>query len=299
MANKIRRGDQINWNQVFYFSEIAAAGSVKTAAEKLGLSPSTLSEHLGQLEQDLNVKLFQRQHRKLILTDEGARLFHSARQMFESGKRFIDVVSPTPLGCYPVSIGLVPGPSYAFAHGIIRKYISSHGDVSAHVLRYQHDEMETALLEAKLDFGFTDRRSERRNIIQSMVVASDLRFFVSSRLPKRDIRDHLKELPLVICRSERRVPSAIEEVLDSLDLVPKNIIVSEYPSLVESFCREEAGVAVLGKKHFENDAGVTMLKLPRDFPDLTERLYVTWATDGENLEAIRRLKPLLGQTVCD
>jgi DNA-binding transcriptional LysR family regulator len=88
MNGIINRADQINWNQVFYFSEIAAAGSVKNAAEKLGLSPSTLSEHLGQLEHDLNIKLFQRQHRKLILTDEGARLFHSAREMFESGKTF-------------------------------------------------------------------------------------------------------------------------------------------------------------------------------------------------------------------
>lgn len=293
MPEKPRRGDQINWNQVFYFSEIAAAASVKAAAEKLGLSPSTLSEHLSQLEQDLNVKLFQRQHRRISLTEEGARLFHSARAMFESGKRFIDVISPTPLGSYPIAIGLVSGSSYSFAHRVIRDFILQNNDVSVHVLRYQHAEMEVALLESKLDFGFSDRRSERKDIVQVSVVASELSFFASSTLPKRDLRDHLRVLPLVICRAERRVPSAVEEVLDSLDLTPKNIIVSEYPSLVESLCREGAAVAVLGRLHFENDTSVTMLQLPQDFPCLTERLYATWVATCENMEAVRRLRPLL------
>lgn len=295
MVNKIRRGDHINWNQVFYFSEIAAASSIKGAAEKLNLSPSTLSEHLGQLEMDLNVKLFHRQHRKLMLTREGARLYHSARQMFESGKRFIDVISPTPLGCYPISIGLVPGSSYAFAHSIISDYVLRHEDVSAHILRYKHDEMETALLESKLDFGFTDRRSERRNIVQTPVVATELRFFVSADLPKRDLKDHLTRLPLVVCRSERSGPSLVEEVLENLDMKPKSIIVSEFPSLVENLCRKGAGVAVLGRLHLERDPTVAILQLPKDFPDLTERLYATWVSDGENLEAVRRLLPLLGQ----
>jgi DNA-binding transcriptional LysR family regulator len=193
-------------------------------------------------------------------------------------------------------VGIVPGSAYAFAHRIIGEYIKAHGDVSAQILRYQHDELENALLEAKLDFGFTDRRSERKEIVQSTVMNSELRFFVSNKLPKRYLREFLEEMPLVICRSERRVPSAIEEFLDSLDLTPKNVIVSEYPSLVESLCREGAGVSVLGRLHFENDPSVQMLRLPRDFPNLTEKLYVTWASYGENSEAIKRLKPFLAQS---
>lgn len=297
MGSNVERGDQINWNQVFYFSEIAAAGSVKNAAEKLGLSPSTLSEHLSQLEYDLGIKLFQRHHRKLSLTVEGAQLFHSARDMFESGKRFIDVISPAPLGCYPISVGIVPGAAYAFAHRVIGEFVKYHSNVSAQILRYQHDELENALLEAKIDFGFTDRRSDRKDIVQSTVMTSELRFYVRSDLPQKSLRDFLEEMPLVICRSERRVPSAIEEFLDSIDLAPKNIIVSEYPSLVESLCRDGAGVSVLGRLHFENDKSVQMLRMPKDFPNLVDKLYVTWASYGEKSEAIKRLKLVLASKI--
>ena len=46
-------------------------------------------------------------------------------------------------------------------------------------------------------------------------------------------------------------------------------------------------------RRLENDPSVRMRRLPPDFPSLTEKLYATWVSDGENLEAIRRLKPLL------
>lgn len=294
MAVQAKRGDQINWNQVFYFSEIAAAGSVKDAAEKLGLSPSTLSEHLGQLELDLDIKLFQRQHRKLTLTKEGAQLFHSAREMFVSGKRFIEIISPVQANASPISIGIVPGSAYTFAHRIIGAFIKQN-DLAVNILRFQHDELENALLEAKVEFGFTDRRSNRKDIVQSTVMTSELRFFVSSKLPRKSLKDFLKELPLVICRSESGVPSAIEAFLETLGLSPKNVIVSEFPSLVESLCREGSGISVLGRRHFESDRSVQMLALPRSFPELTEKLYVTWAIYGEKSEAIKKLKPLLIQ----
>ncbi|MBC7658540.1 MAG: LysR family transcriptional regulator [Chitinophagaceae bacterium] len=293
MEGKLNRGDQINWNQVFYFSEIAALGSVKAAGEKLGLSPSTLSAHLSQLEADLNIKLFDRQHRKIVLTPEGARLFSSAKHMFETGKRFIDLISPTSLGCYPISIGIVPGSSYSFAHGIIQDYIKSYENVSTNVLQFQHDDLESALLEAKLDFGFTDQKSERKNIVQVTVEASDLNFFVSSKLPRLDLKEHLEIRPLVICRSHRKGPSASEEVLESMDIPFKNLIVSEYPSLVESLCREGTCVAILGRRHFEDDPSVRMLRLPSEFPKFSEKLFATWHIDGENSEAIKRLKKIL------
>jgi DNA-binding transcriptional LysR family regulator len=296
MSEKIKRGDQINWNQVFYFSEIAAAGSIKDAAEKLGLTSSTLSAHLSQLESDLNIKLFQREHRKLTLTSDGASLFQSARQMFESGKRFIDVISPRSLGCYPVSIGIVPGASYAFAHNIIKKYIFVHGGTSLNVLRIQHDEIEPSLLQSKIDFGFTERKSDNPEIRQKSVVASDLSFFVSSHLPQKSLRQHLQKMPMVICRSERRVPSAVEEVLECLDLSPRNIIISEYPSLVEFLCRQGTAVGVLGALHFADEPGVRKLSLPKDFPSLKERLYATWAAGTENLQAIQSLIGILEET---
>lgn len=294
MPGRHERSNHINWNQVFYFSQIAETGSMKAAAERLGLSSSTLSEHLSQLEADLHLKLFQRQHRKLALTSEGARLFQYARQMFETGRRFIDVIAPTPLGNHPICVGMVPGSSFGFAYSILHRYLAEYQDLSLTVTCMRHERLETALLEARVDFGFTDRRSERRDIVQSQIASSELGFFISSRVPNRSLNEHLESMPLVLCQSDRLGPSVIEEVLDSLDIHSKRIVVAEYPSFVKYLCQEGLGIAVLGKGHFINGPSMKMLELPAEFPALVERLYLTWAADAGNAEAVIRLKPLLG-----
>jgi DNA-binding transcriptional LysR family regulator len=160
-------------------------------------------------------------------------------------------------------------------------------------LRHEHEEIEQALLASKLDFGFTDRRSARRDLVQVRVVDTDLRFFVGSKLARRSLRDLLANLPLTLCRTERRANSAVEEVLESLGLTPRAMIISEFPSLVEGLCREGVAVAVVGRLHFEADPQVTMLRLPREFPNLSERLYAMWPVSGENSQAVRRLRQVL------
>jgi len=292
-GNTPRRGDFINWNQVFYFSEIASLGSIKEAAEKLNLSPSTLSEHLSQLEHNLDLRLFHRQHRKLQLTEEGAQLFHHAKQMFESGKRFMDVISPLQLGCYPISIGIVAGASYVYAYKIVGEYIARSTGVSANLFHFDNDTLERALIDAKLDFGFTDQRTERRNIVQTSIGSSPLRFFVSTKHAHRGFSELVKSMPLLICRSGPKNSSIVEKLLEQLNLPPKGIIASEYPGLIEDLCRQGVGIAVLSRAHFDDSSGLRMLRPNIDLPPLSENLFVTWTTSAENSEAIRHLRLIL------
>ena len=58
----------INYHHLYYFKAIAEKGSVSKAASKLRLGQPTLSAQLRQFEEALGVQLFERQHKKLILT---------------------------------------------------------------------------------------------------------------------------------------------------------------------------------------------------------------------------------------
>ena len=59
-----------------YFLTVAREGSISRAAEKLYLSQPYLSQCIGRLEQELQMKLFDRSHTPLVLTDAG-RLYLS------------------------------------------------------------------------------------------------------------------------------------------------------------------------------------------------------------------------------
>lgn len=75
----------INYHHLYYFMTIAELNSISKAAEKLLLGQPTLSAQLKQFEDHLGVQLFERQHKKLILTEHGALALEYARNIFKLG----------------------------------------------------------------------------------------------------------------------------------------------------------------------------------------------------------------------
>jgi LysR family transcriptional regulator, transcriptional activator of nhaA len=82
----------INYHHLFYFKTIAEEGTVSKAAEKLRLGQPTLSAQLKQFEDSLGVKLFERQHRKLILTEQGKVALDYSRNIFRMGSEMYEVL---------------------------------------------------------------------------------------------------------------------------------------------------------------------------------------------------------------
>lgn len=65
------------------FVAVATAGTVTAAAERLGLSPATVSEQIRALETSLEVSLFDRRPTGMALTERGKLLLPEARRLLE------------------------------------------------------------------------------------------------------------------------------------------------------------------------------------------------------------------------
>src|SRR6185437_2160385 len=68
------------------FAKVVEAGSFRSAANALKLSPSVVSHHVAQLEERLGVALLYRSTRQLSLTSEGEKLFNSAKTMLSAAE---------------------------------------------------------------------------------------------------------------------------------------------------------------------------------------------------------------------
>ena len=82
----------INYHHLFYFKTIAEEGSVSKAAQKLRLGQPTLSAQLKQFEDTLGVTLFDRQHKKLILTEQGKVALDYSKNIFRMGSEMYEVL---------------------------------------------------------------------------------------------------------------------------------------------------------------------------------------------------------------
>lgn len=79
--------------QIAIFAKTVDHGSFRGAAKALRLSPSVVSHHVSQLEDNLGVALIYRSTRKLSLTPDGERLLLSARAMVAAAEQGLQEVS--------------------------------------------------------------------------------------------------------------------------------------------------------------------------------------------------------------
>lgn len=88
----------LNYQHLLYFWTVVRAGTVLAASEQLGLSPSTISEQLRTLEENLGEKLLRRSGRNLVPTDTGVIVFRYADEIFATGRELLDTVKGRPTG---------------------------------------------------------------------------------------------------------------------------------------------------------------------------------------------------------
>lgn len=78
----IRTSSSMDWDKLRVFHTVAEAGSFTHAGELLNLSQSAVSRQISGLEESLNVSLFHRHARGLILTEQGELLFRTVHEVF-------------------------------------------------------------------------------------------------------------------------------------------------------------------------------------------------------------------------
>ena len=84
---------QVNYNHLHYFWMVAREGSITRAAERLHVTPQTISGQIRALEQGVGTRLFAKNGRHLALTDTGRVVMGFASQMFQLGEQLKDVLS--------------------------------------------------------------------------------------------------------------------------------------------------------------------------------------------------------------
>lgn len=82
----------LNYKHLHYFLSVARAGGVVRAAERLHLTPQTLSGQISQFEERLGVALFQRVGRRLELTDAGKLALSYSEEIFQTGAELEDLL---------------------------------------------------------------------------------------------------------------------------------------------------------------------------------------------------------------
>ncbi|WP_245958120.1 LysR family transcriptional regulator [Roseimicrobium gellanilyticum] len=97
----------LNYHHLRYFWSVAREGSMRVAAEKLGVSQPSISAQIHLLEESLGAELFRKKGRSLILTDTGRVVYNYAEEIFALGRDLLGAVRHGPVSrLAPFHVGL-------------------------------------------------------------------------------------------------------------------------------------------------------------------------------------------------
>lgn len=82
----------LNFKHLYYFMVVARSGGVIRAAERLNLTPQTLSGQLSQFEERVGAQLFHRIGRRLELSETGKLALSYAEEIFQAGSELEELL---------------------------------------------------------------------------------------------------------------------------------------------------------------------------------------------------------------
>ncbi|MDA8127234.1 MAG: transcriptional activator NhaR [Betaproteobacteria bacterium] len=148
----------LNYKHLHYFRTVAKTGAVNRAAEKLHLTPQTLSGQIGAFEARLGVALFRRSGRRLELTDAGRTALTYADEIFHIGAELEEALqNRLAARAHPFRVGIADVVPKAVAYQLLAPALTLAEPVKLVCREDRLEQLAAELAIHRLDMVLADR----------------------------------------------------------------------------------------------------------------------------------------------
>lgn len=239
----------LNYKQLFYFWNVARAGGVTRAAERLHLMPQTLSGQIGELEKSLGTDLFRRAGRRLELTAAGRLALSHAEEIFQIGNELEALLRNRPgSGELPFRVGLASVVPKSIAYRLLAPALKLAEPIR---LICHEDKLERLFAELaihQLDLVIADRPLPSELGVKGYthpLGRSAVTFFAAPALAARcreGFPGSLHEAPMLIPGGDASLRGALEHWFKKLQIQPRMVGEFDDTALMKAFGQAGAGV---------------------------------------------------------
>jgi DNA-binding transcriptional LysR family regulator len=147
-----------------YFVAVAEERNFTRAAQRLHMAQPPLSRQIQQLEDTLEVQLFQRNSRPLNLTETGKFFYAHAVQLLAQTAELESMTRRVGNIQRSLSVGFVGSTLYGMLPKVIRRFRDENATVELSLHEMSTVDQIRALKDGRLDVGFGRIRHEDPNI---------------------------------------------------------------------------------------------------------------------------------------
>jgi DNA-binding transcriptional LysR family regulator len=173
----------MDWDKLRVFHAVAEAGSFTHAGDTLNLSQSAVSRQISALEEALQVPLFHRHARGLILTEQGEALNRTVREVFAKlaiTEALLTESREKPAGRLKVTTTVGFGSSWLAER--LQAFLEAYPDVSISLLLDDSD-LDLAMREA--DVAIRMHPPKQPDLVQRHLMTIDYQVYASPEYLKK------------------------------------------------------------------------------------------------------------------
>lgn len=265
--------------QLSYFIAIVEEGSISKAAKKLHIAQPPLSHQLKLLEDELGVKLVERNTRKLKITNVGELLSHRAKQVLDLIDTTIKEVHDLNSGIQgTLSIGTVSSAGATLLPEHINKFQLKYPLINFEILDEDTNKIIELLKNGVIDIGFirtpfNDEMLESICLPVEPMVAIGTELHWNMETEKHICLDKLKTKPLIV---QKRYEKLIVELCQKSGFEPRILCKSNDIRTILLWARNGIGLAIIPKNCVELISNTNLKYTEINEPSLNVGTAIIW-----------------------
>ena len=144
----------ISHQQIKYVLSAAKYRNFKKAADACYVSPSTLSNGIVQLEKILNIQVFERDNKKVLITKKGEQILEKLRAIklqYDDLEKISNTLSGQ--GTNEISVGIIPTIGPYLLPIVLPQLSKNYPDISLNIIEGKSDEIIDKVREGEIDMA--------------------------------------------------------------------------------------------------------------------------------------------------
>ncbi len=240
------------------FTEVCHAESITIAAERLNMAQPAVSTAIRELENYYGVRLFDRMHRRIYVTQAGETLYnyaHSVLSQLDDVKELLNETS---------AVGTLRiGSNIAFAAAYLSQIIADFAEIYPNLTIYTRIQnphnLESSLQHNELDFAIADKMSFSNVFCCEHLAQDRVGLVCSPKFARRHFPDQynpedqiikttlprIAELPLLLREVGSGSRDNIDHYFRNANLIPNIIAESISSRALLKLCQQGLGIMTL------------------------------------------------------
>lgn len=250
----------LNLYKVFYY--VATYKSFNEAAEKLYVSQPAISKQIKQLEDILEVKLFNRYNKGIELTNEGKILFEQVSEMFyhlDLSNKNISLVKKMMIG--EVIIGCPSHIASFYLLPFIEKFKNDYPQIIVRIDSSSTADLTQKLEKHRIDFIVDSLPIDidKKNFIMKPLKELET-IFITSNCLKINSKEELSRICCILPPEKSSMRKDLDKVLKKNNINLNISLIVETTDLIISSVKRNIGIGYVIKDAVINDIESNKLK---------------------------------------